>query len=45
MNRALEDGRFVNERWHQRKDGSKFWGSGLMMSVTGGGFLKIFRAA
>jgi PAS domain S-box-containing protein len=43
MNRAREDGRFVNERWHQRKDGSRFWGSGLMMSVAGGGFLKIFR--
>ncbi len=42
MNRAQQDGRFVNERWHQRKDGSRFWGSGLMMSVEGG-FLKIFR--
>lgn len=43
MNRAQQDGRFVNERWHRRKDGTRFWGSGLMMSVAGGGFLKIFR--
>jgi PAS domain S-box-containing protein len=43
MNRARESGRFVDERWHQRKDGSRFWGSGLMMSTGGGGFLKMFR--
>ena len=43
--RALEKGRALNERWHQRKDGSRFWGSGLCMSVEGGGFLKIFRDA
>lgn len=43
MDRAQQDGRFVNERWHRRKDSSRFWGSGLMMSVEGGGFLKIFR--
>jgi PAS domain S-box-containing protein len=43
MNRARQDGRFVNERWHRRKDGSRFWGSGLMMAVHGGGFLKMFR--
>lgn len=45
MNRAKSDGRAINERWHQRKDGSRFWGSGLMMrlDVPGGGYLKIFR--
>ncbi|MDP2356235.1 MAG: PAS domain S-box protein [Beijerinckiaceae bacterium] len=43
MNQASESGRFVDERWHQRKDGSRFWGSGLMMSLEGGGFLKMFR--
>jgi PAS domain S-box-containing protein len=43
MNRARESGRFVDERWHQRKDGARFWGSGLMMSIEGGGFLKMFR--
>ena len=39
------NGRAVDERWHQRKDGTRFWGSGLMMRMDqlGGGFLKIFR--
>jgi PAS domain S-box-containing protein len=27
---AMEKGRAVNERWHVRKDGSRFWGSGFM---------------
>jgi PAS domain S-box-containing protein len=42
---ALADGRAVDERWHQRKDGSRFWGSGLMMPLTDRqrGFVKIFR--
>jgi PAS domain S-box-containing protein len=45
MDRAISNGRAVNERWHVRKDGSRFWGSGLMMPLSGGqsGFLKIFR--
>jgi PAS domain S-box-containing protein len=44
MNRAQSDGRSPNERWHLRKDGSRFWGSGLSMSLHGGeGYLKIFR--
>ncbi len=43
MNRAHSDGRAVNERWHRRKDGSRFWGSGLMMRMAHGGYLKIFR--
>ena len=42
---AQSDGRAVNERWHLRKDGSQFWGSGLMMPLAAdhGGFLNIFR--
>jgi len=44
MNRASVDGRSVDERWHECKDGSRFWGSGLTMRLDpGGGFLKIFR--
>jgi PAS domain S-box-containing protein len=27
---ARAEGRAVNERWHLRKDGSRFWGSGIM---------------
>ena len=41
---ALAAGRAVDERWHARKDGSRFWGSGLMMPLRGeAGFLKIMR--
>ena len=46
---ALSEGRAVDERWHQRKDGSRFWGSGVMMAMREGGgaaaigLLKIFR--
>jgi PAS domain S-box-containing protein len=41
---AILDGRSEDERWHQRKDGSRFWGSGLMMPLqTGDGFVKIMR--
>ncbi|MCW3796235.1 PAS domain S-box protein [Sphingomonas sp. BN140010] len=45
LNRAYEDGRSINERWHLKKDGSRFWGSGLTMRLDqeGGGYLKIFR--
>jgi len=45
MERAVGEGRAVNERWHVRKDGSRFWGSGLTMPLAGGdaGFVKIFR--
>jgi PAS domain S-box-containing protein len=42
--RALARGRAENERWHMRKDGSRFWGSGLLLPLRGtqaGGFLKI----
>jgi PAS domain S-box-containing protein len=45
MNRATEQERAINERWHLRKDGSRFWGSGLLMRLEGAqrGFLKMFR--
>lgn len=45
MERAASDGRGVNERWHVRKHGTMFWGSGLTMPLAGGdgGFVKIFR--
>jgi PAS domain S-box-containing protein len=37
-----------DERWHLRKDGSRFWSSGISMAVVGAdgepaGFLKVFR--
>ena len=41
---ARKDGRAEDERWHMRKDGSLFWGSGLMMPLRdGGGYVKIMR--
>jgi PAS domain S-box-containing protein len=43
---ADEEGRATNERWHVRKDGSRFWGSGLMLRVDDSEpdvYLKIFR--
>jgi len=45
MNRAKAAGHAVNERWHIRKNGSRLWGSGLMMRLDeeGGGYIKIFR--
>src|SRR5215204_693371 len=42
---ALAQGRALDERWHQRKDGSRFWGSGLLMPLkkNASGFVKIAR--
>src|SRR3954471_11844265 len=41
---AERDGRAADDRWHQRKDGSRFWASGLMMPLKGNaGFVKITR--
>jgi PAS domain S-box-containing protein len=41
---ARERGRSEDERWHRRKDGSRFWGSGLMMPLRNQiGFVKIMR--
>lgn len=33
MARALEHGRADDERWHCKKDGQRFWASGLMMPL------------
>lgn len=46
MTHAREEGRALDERWHMRKDGSTFWGSGLMLPMEGhprDRYLKIFR--
>ena len=44
MERAVSDGRAVDERFHLKRDGTRFWGSGLMMPLkTGPGFVKIVR--
>ena len=45
---ALAVDRAADERWHLRKDGSRFWGSGVMMVMRDGpgvavGLVKIFR--
>ena len=47
-NVAFIEGRSADERWHMRKDGSRFWGSGAMMAMHDAdnrtiGLLKIFR--
>ena len=42
--RASAEGRAENERWHVRRDGSRFWGSGAAMPLRGvDGFVKIMR--
>jgi PAS domain S-box-containing protein len=48
MGAALTRGRGSDERWHLRKDGTRFWASGEMMPLTDEegepiGFLKILR--
>lgn len=48
MQTALTEGRAENERWHVRKDGSRFWASGLMMPLQNEagntqGFVKIMQ--
>ncbi len=48
--RAAADGKAADERWHVRRDGSRFWGSGTMNALhhadgTVRGFLKVFRDA
>lgn len=44
---ATDQGRAEDERWHRRKDGSRFWGSGLLVSLRRGaalrGYVKIVR--
>ncbi|RZI59887.1 MAG: PAS domain S-box protein [Pseudomonas sp.] len=46
--RALDEGHAVNERWHLKRDGSRFWASGTMVPLQDGsgqvrGFLNILR--
>ncbi len=48
MRRAAEAGQSADERWHVRRDGSRFWASGEMMPLRDEagshvGFLKILR--
>lgn len=45
---VLEHGHAANERWHLRRDGSRFWASGMMMPLLDSegrsqGFLNIMR--
>lgn len=43
---ALQEGRANDERWHVRKDGSRFWANGWMLPFHGdgvSGLLKIMR--
>ncbi|WP_407523562.1 HWE histidine kinase domain-containing protein [Methylobacterium oryzisoli] len=48
MRLAVTEGRAEDDRWHLKKDGTRFWANGLMMPLRdddGGliGFLKILR--
>jgi two-component system, chemotaxis family, CheB/CheR fusion protein len=47
MQIAVTRGRAENERWHLRKDGRRFWGSGITAAIKSKngltGFLKIMR--
>lgn len=46
INTAAGEGRAEDERWHIRKDGSRFWGSGVMARIEDAkhpGFVKIMR--
>jgi PAS domain S-box-containing protein len=42
---ASTQGCAENKRWYMRQDGSRFWGSGLLMPLSepAAGFVKIFR--
>ncbi|MCQ4297263.1 PAS domain S-box protein [Pseudomonas stutzeri] len=47
MRTALRDGSAIDERWHQRKDGTQFWASGVLTPLDHHGqtqgFVKILR--
>jgi PAS domain S-box-containing protein len=46
MNTARSVGRAEDERWHMRKDGSRFYASGVLSPLRGGpntGFVKVAR--
>jgi PAS domain S-box-containing protein len=45
---ALRDGRAEDERWHVRKDGTRFWGSGVVTPLRNAfgelrGYVKVMR--
>lgn len=47
---AAKEGKISGERWHVRRDGSRFWGSGTLNALLdedqqARGYLKIFRDA
>jgi PAS domain S-box-containing protein len=48
METAAREGRASDERWHVRRDGTRFWAEGLLMALRNGegglrGFAKILR--
>ena len=46
MRKALEEGKAVDERWHIRRDGTRFWAVGELLPLHDGGllgYLKILR--
>ncbi len=48
IKRAIANGRASDDRWHMRKDGSRFWCSGVLMRVgedpdAPDGFVKVMR--
>jgi two-component system CheB/CheR fusion protein len=47
LRKARQDGQAMNERWHIRKDGSRFWGSGVVTALWEGekarGYAKVMR--
>ena len=48
LRKAEEEGRAIDERWHIRKDGSRFWASGFVRPIrddsgTLRGFVKVAR--
>jgi PAS domain S-box-containing protein len=40
---ARREGRAADERWHLRKDGSRFFASGVLTPKARGGFVKVLR--
>jgi signal transduction histidine kinase/ActR/RegA family two-component response regulator len=48
IQRALETGRALDERWHMKKDGTRFWASGVLTVARDSngvprGFVKVMR--
>jgi PAS domain S-box-containing protein len=39
---ATEQGRAEDERWHRRKDGSRFWASGVLIALRDNGTIRGF---